>query len=84
VPSRSQLDISPLELALDDIESDFKREHGERCPTDDRSSRQDQERRHLNSPQWRRCAADEYEMGLTKGYCGQAFVTSLLRSLTLQ
>ena len=47
---RSQLDISPLQLALDDIECDLKREHGERCPTDDRSSRQDQESRHLNSP----------------------------------
>ena len=47
---RSQLDISPLQLAFDDIESDLKREYGERCPTDDRSSRQDQKRRHLHSP----------------------------------
>src|SRR5579871_3863625 len=48
----SQLDISSLQLTLDDIESDLKREHGERCPPNDGSSRQDQERRHLNPP-WR-------------------------------
>ena len=35
-------------FALDDIESYLKREHGERRPTDDRGSRQDQKRRHLN------------------------------------
>ena len=46
--SRSRLDTSPLQLALDDIESHLKWEHGKRRPTDDRSSRQDQKRRHLN------------------------------------
>jgi len=46
--SRSGLDTSPLQFALDDIESYLKREHGERRPTDDRGSRQDQKRRHLN------------------------------------
>ena len=46
--SRSRLDTSPLQFALDDIESHLKREHGERRPTDDRGSRQDQKRRHLN------------------------------------
>jgi hypothetical protein len=46
--SRSRLDTSPLQFALDDIESYLKREHGERRPTDDRGSRQDQKRRHLN------------------------------------
>ena len=46
--SRSRLDASPLQFALDDIESYLKREHGERRPTDDRGSRQDQKRRHVN------------------------------------
>jgi hypothetical protein len=46
--SPSRLDTSPLQFALDDIESYLKREHGERRPTDDRGSRQDQKRRHLN------------------------------------
>ena len=46
--SRSRLDTSPLQFALDDIESYLKREHGERRPTDDRGSRQDQKRRHVN------------------------------------
>jgi len=46
--SRSRLDASPLQFALDDIESYLKREHGERRPTDDRGSRQDQKGRHLN------------------------------------
>ena len=46
--SRSWLDTSPLQFALDDIESYLKREHGERRPTDDCGSRQDQKRRHLN------------------------------------
>ena len=46
--SRSGLDTSRLQFALDDIESYLKREHGERRPTDDRGSRQDQKRRHLN------------------------------------
>jgi hypothetical protein len=46
--SPSRLDTSPLQFALNDIESYLKREHGERSPTDDRSSRQDQKRRHLN------------------------------------
>ena len=39
--SRSRLDTSPLQFALDDIENYLKREHGERRPTDDRGSRQD-------------------------------------------
>ena len=39
--SRSGLDTSRLQFALDDIESYLKREHGERRPTDDRGSRQD-------------------------------------------
>ena len=39
--SRSRLDTSPLQFALDDIESYFKRGHGKRRPTDDRGSRQD-------------------------------------------
>jgi hypothetical protein len=43
-----RLDTSPLQFALDDIVSYLKREHGERRPTDDRGSRQDQKRRHLN------------------------------------
>jgi hypothetical protein len=46
--SRLRLDTSSLQFALDDIESYLKREHGERRPTDDRGSRQDQKRRHLN------------------------------------
>jgi hypothetical protein len=46
--SRLRLDTSPLQFALDDIVSYLKREHGERRPTDDRGSRQDQKRRHLN------------------------------------
>jgi len=46
--SRSRLDTSPLQFAVDDIESYLKREHGERRPTDDRGSRQDQKRRHVN------------------------------------
>jgi hypothetical protein len=46
--SRLRLDTSPLQFTLDDIVSYLKREHGERRPTDDRSSRQDQKRRHLN------------------------------------
>jgi hypothetical protein len=46
--SRLRLETSPLQFALDDIVSYFKREHGERRPTDDRGSRQDQKRRHPN------------------------------------
>jgi hypothetical protein len=33
---------APLQFALDGIENYLKREHGERRPTDDRGSRQDQ------------------------------------------
>jgi hypothetical protein len=40
--SRSRLDTAPLQFALDGIEKYLKREHGERRPTDDRGSRQDQ------------------------------------------
>jgi hypothetical protein len=46
--SRLRLETSPLQFALDDIVSYLKREHGERRPTDDRGSRQDPKRRHLN------------------------------------
>jgi predicted Zn-dependent protease len=46
--SRSRLDTSALQFTLDDIESHLKREHGERRPTNDRGSRQDQKGRHLN------------------------------------
>ena len=46
--SHSRLDTSPLQFALDNIESYLEREHGERRPTDDRGSRQDQKRRHLD------------------------------------
>jgi hypothetical protein len=46
--SHARLDTAPLQFALDDIESYLKREHGERRPTDDRGSRQDQKRRHPN------------------------------------
>jgi len=46
--SRLRLDTSPLQFALDDVESYLKREYGERRPTDDCGSRQDQKRRHLN------------------------------------
>ena len=84
MPSRSQLNTSPLKLGFDAIECELQRHHGKRSPTDDRGSRQDQERRHLNSPTLVsiRGRPDEYEMGLAKGHRGQASVTSLLRSLT--
>jgi hypothetical protein len=41
IASPSGLDTSPLQFALDNIESYLERKHGKGCPTDDRSSRQD-------------------------------------------
>jgi len=49
--SRSQLDTLALQLALNGVEGDLKREYRKRRPADDGGASKDQERRHLNSPQ---------------------------------
>jgi len=48
--SRSQLDTLALQLALNGIEGDLKREHGKCRPADYGGASKDQERRHLNTP----------------------------------
>ena len=49
--SSSQLDTLALQLALNGVEGDLKREYRKPRPTDDGGASKDQERRHLNSPQ---------------------------------
>jgi hypothetical protein len=44
--SRSQLNASALQLALDGVEGDLKGEHANRCPADDSGASKDQERLH--------------------------------------
>jgi hypothetical protein len=48
--SRSRLDTLALQLALNCIEGDLKREHSKCRPADYGGASKDQERRHLHTP----------------------------------